>query len=197
MLYSSAGNCSSGQTDLSLHCSAGQQNFSHSHICCPPSPDERTNCSFPSRTCNNRRCHKPRPGKVYLDRKGSLARRHPQHLRSTRAALPPGDRACRSPRDTGQSNGPPTSGISKGAAHPQIFSGHTSPDRRRNQPHHQHPGSAKTCGFSSGLKPKREARVGIEPTHRAFAEPGLTTWLPRRKSGHICQHGVNLSNLPI
>ncbi len=25
-----------------------------------------------------------------------------------------------------------------------------------------------------------EARVGIEPTHRAFAEPGLTTWLPRR-----------------
>ena len=24
-----------------------------------------------------------------------------------------------------------------------------------------------------------EARVGIEPTHRAFAELGLTTWLPR------------------
>lgn len=25
-----------------------------------------------------------------------------------------------------------------------------------------------------------EARVGIEPTHKAFAEPRLTTWLPRR-----------------
>ena len=24
-----------------------------------------------------------------------------------------------------------------------------------------------------------EARVGIEPTHTAFAEPCLTTWLPR------------------
>ena len=27
-----------------------------------------------------------------------------------------------------------------------------------------------------------EARVGIEPTHKAFAEPCLTTWLPRRLS---------------
>ena len=26
-----------------------------------------------------------------------------------------------------------------------------------------------------------EAEVGIEPTHRAFAEPCLTTWLLRRK----------------
>src|SRR5277367_2999237 len=26
---------------------------------------------------------------------------------------------------------------------------------------------------------EREARVGIEPTHTAFAEPRLTTWLPR------------------
>ena len=28
-----------------------------------------------------------------------------------------------------------------------------------------------------------EARVGIEPTHKAFAEPCLTTWLPRRYRG--------------
>ena len=27
---------------------------------------------------------------------------------------------------------------------------------------------------------RMEARVGIEPTHKAFAEPCLTTWLPRR-----------------
>ena len=27
-----------------------------------------------------------------------------------------------------------------------------------------------------------EARVGIEPTHKAFAEPCLTTWLPRHES---------------
>jgi hypothetical protein len=26
-----------------------------------------------------------------------------------------------------------------------------------------------------------EARVGIEPTHKAFAEPCLTTWLPRHR----------------
>gem|GEM_PF-4622278 len=28
----------------------------------------------------------------------------------------------------------------------------------------------------------REAGDGIEPTHGAFAEPGLTTWLPRHFS---------------
>ena len=28
-----------------------------------------------------------------------------------------------------------------------------------------------------------EARGGIEPPHRAFAELGLTTWLPRRSQG--------------
>jgi hypothetical protein len=30
-----------------------------------------------------------------------------------------------------------------------------------------------------------EARVGIEPTHKAFAEPCLTTWLPRRPDGSV------------
>jgi hypothetical protein len=29
---------------------------------------------------------------------------------------------------------------------------------------------------------KLEARVGIEPTDEAFAEPCLTTWLPRHSS---------------
>jgi hypothetical protein len=28
-----------------------------------------------------------------------------------------------------------------------------------------------------------EARVGIEPTNEAFAEPCLTTWLPRHDVG--------------
>ena len=39
----------------------------------------------------------------------------------------------------------------------------------------------------------REARVGIEPTHTAFAEPRLTTWLPRRypQSGKVPE-GVSL-----
>ena len=34
-----------------------------------------------------------------------------------------------------------------------------------------------------------EARAGIEPAHRAFAEPGLTTWLPRQKNprGHVAR----------
>ena len=31
-----------------------------------------------------------------------------------------------------------------------------------------------------------EARVGIEPTHKAFAEPCLTTWLPRRSIALSC-----------
>ena len=36
-----------------------------------------------------------------------------------------------------------------------------------------------------------EARVGIEPTNAAFAEPCLTTWLPRspRERQHIIQSG--------
>ena len=51
------------------------------------------------------------------------------------------------------------------------------------------PGSADTSADSvalTGLRktmPRRgqklEARAGIEPAHRAFAELGLTTWLPR------------------
>ena len=44
--------------------------------------------------------------------------------------------------------------------------------------------------WTSGRLRELEARVGIEPTHKAFAEPCLTTWLPRRekvrcKIGHV------------
>src|SRR2546427_5014547 len=35
------------------------------------------------------------------------------------------------------------------------------------------------CVFSRCCRGLLEARVGIEPTHKAFAEPCLTTWLPR------------------
>lgn len=35
------------------------------------------------------------------------------------------------------------------------------------------PMDAPKCGL------QMEAEVGIEPTHKAFAEPCLTTWLPR------------------
>ena len=36
-----------------------------------------------------------------------------------------------------------------------------------------------------------EARAGIEPAHRAFAELGLTTWLPRHLTGNY----LTISNL--
>ena len=30
-----------------------------------------------------------------------------------------------------------------------------------------------------------EARVGIEPTHKGFADLSLTTWVPRRGDGRL------------
>ena len=42
-----------------------------------------------------------------------------------------------------------------------------------------------------------EARVGIEPTHKAFAEPCLTTWLPRHRSRTEGKHkGVEDARKP-
>ncbi len=35
-----------------------------------------------------------------------------------------------------------------------------------------------------------EARVGIEPTNGAFAEPSLTTWLPRHHSKKVSTWAV-------
>jgi hypothetical protein len=41
-----------------------------------------------------------------------------------------------------------------------------------------------------------EARVGIEPTHKAFAEPCLTTWLPRRRcAANIVEFVAGASSL--
>ena len=39
-------------------------------------------------------------------------------------------------------------------------------------------------GSLSPTRGKLEARAGIEPAHRAFAELGLTTWLPRLNLFH-------------
>jgi hypothetical protein len=48
------------------------------------------------------------------------------------------------------------------------------------------PLKVSTPCFSNQLPHKQlglEARVGIEPTNAAFAEPCLTTWLPRPNQG--------------
>src|SRR5579863_4838821 len=47
---------------------------------------------------------------------------------------------------------------------------------------------------------EREARVGIEPTHTAFAEPRLTTWLPRhphREYPHFRRKQVSFLGAPL
>lgn len=41
-------------------------------------------------------------------------------------------------------------------------------------------GACWICNSFSRMNLEMEARVGIEPTNAAFAEPCLTTWLPRR-----------------
>ena len=53
--------------------------------------------------------------------------------------------------------------------------------------------------MAAGIE-KREAEAGIEPADRGFADPGLTTWLPRRiarkkRSGRLIAPLRAVSNL--
>jgi undecaprenyl-diphosphatase len=43
--------------------------------------------------------------------------------------------------------------------------------------------------------PFREARAGIEPANRSFADSCLTTWLPRRRASKLFQHQHFLKNM--
>jgi hypothetical protein len=40
-------------------------------------------------------------------------------------------------------------------------------------------GTALSTRIAANCKKKLEARVGIEPTHKGFADLSLTTWVPR------------------
>ena len=40
-----------------------------------------------------------------------------------------------------------------------------------------------------GTNPKNQARIGIEPMYKGFADPRLTTWLPRHERVLVCGMG--------
>lgn len=77
-------------------------------------------------------------------------------------------------------------------AEPEVEAGDGASERRERSgqlPRKRDP-QGETSGSERGNSSMEdsagtevEAGDGIEPTHRAFAEPGLTTWLPRRFSG--------------
>jgi hypothetical protein len=47
------------------------------------------------------------------------------------------------------------------------------------------PKPAYSAGFIDIIREILEARVGIEPTHKGFADLSLTTWVPRLGVGYI------------
>ena len=53
------------------------------------------------------------------------------------------------------------------------------PDLALSRPNH---GSERSPVKSGNCSEKLEARVGIEPTHKGFADLSLTTWVPRPSS---------------
>jgi hypothetical protein len=45
------------------------------------------------------------------------------------------------------------------------------------------------CRKSCKLLKRLEARVGIEPTHKGFADLSLTAWVPRPWTGNLTSSG--------
>src|SRR6266850_3483832 len=63
------------------------------------------------------------------------------------------------------------------------FSSTPEANLARFRPTHTNRGQCRsellTLAYSANCKKKLEARVGIEPTHKGFADLSLTTWVPR------------------
>ena len=130
-----------------------------------------------------------------------------QH-RSLGGSGQPAPRAARKGETSGSERGSTGAWEARGSLHRVQPAGRDERERARQhrslggsgQPAPRAARRARRAGASEAIfdgdhrRNEMEAGVGIEPTHGAFAEPGLTTWLPRREKSlpiHVDRGGDN------